>query len=537
MTENEIIDPRMPGSAPLEPAAGTGSVSGKKVLLFDNGKIRSEYGSYDAAFELFAEELTSAGATVQRRSVDLLGGGGFSEPALQQLAASIAGSTDAVIIGLADAGVSAPSVVLAAHLEGLGIPTGVICQGVGTSVVRTMASFLVPGLPIHALRVWRLSAAEDVRVDAKELWPDVLAGVVRTGDGAPRAAGSVSTGWRLLDVESELSDGEFTEVVESDGFGDGLPLIAPRSGLVSTMVEAMGAPADDVVWAPVGARRSSVVVRDVAAIAVMAGCRPAVGRIVLEAFRCMAAAEFRLFQAAITAHPSGTLVLVSGPAADAAGMNSGYGCLGPGSRANATIGRAVALSYGFLLGMRPGHGDIGVQGSPAEYSFCVAENVAESPWSGLNEDIAAADSSVVLVLRAEGGHNVLDHTSRDPLALLGGIADTASSLGGNNLYSPGAQTVIVLNPEHARILAEAGWSKRDVQMFIFENARRQRSDLEGRGITPNWKPWVGQAVPIVENPDDVVVVVAGAPGPQSQVIVPWGYSRGVARQFSGSMSE
>lgn len=95
---------------------------------------------------------------------------------------------------------------------------------------------------------------------------------------------------------------------------------------------------------------------DVPAVAVMARGPPVTGRIVLEAFRCMGQVEFRLCQAAITPLPSATPVLVSGPAARAAGTNAALGCLGPGSVANATIGRAVVLGPGFLSSLRPRRG-------------------------------------------------------------------------------------------------------------------------------------------------------------------------------------
>jgi hypothetical protein len=291
----------------------------------------------------------------------------------------------------------------------------------------------------------------------------------------------------------------------------------------------MAVPPSEILWPPVAPRTVPVQATDVAALAVMAGCPPSVAPIVLEAFRAMAEPEFRLFQAAITTHPSGTLVLVSGPAAAAVGMGSGHGALGPGNRASATIGRAVALSYSFLLGMRPGRGDLTLQGSPAEYTYCVAETGAGSPWPSLHEDLLADGRSTVTVLKCEAPHNVLDNTSKTAVGLLGSIADTACALGGNNLYNPRAQTVVFLNPEHARIIAEDGWSKRDVQMFLFERARRRRADLVCRGITTTWAPWVGDLVPIVEDPADILVVVTGAPGPQSQVAIPWGYSRGVTR--------
>ena len=57
--------------------------------------------------------------------------------------------------------------------------------------------------------------------------------------------------------------------------------------------------------------------------------------------------------------------------------------LGQGTRANAAIGRAVRLALLNLGGARPGREDRATQGHPGKYSYCVAENEAESPWPSL----------------------------------------------------------------------------------------------------------------------------------------------------------
>src|SRR5260221_584789 len=54
----------------------------------------------------------------------------------------------------------------------------------------------------------------------------------------------------------------------------------------------------------------------------------------------------------ISTHPSGTLVLISGPRARESGIASGPGCLGPGFRPNVAVGRSVALAYSIFLGAR-----------------------------------------------------------------------------------------------------------------------------------------------------------------------------------------
>ena len=51
--------------------------------------------------------------------------------------------------------------------------------------------------------------------------------------------------------------------------------------------------------------------------------------------------------------------------------------------------------------------------------------------------------------------------------------------------------------------------------------------LRGRGIDPAWPKWFAalEDIPIAERPEDILVTVAGGPGGQSLVAVPWGLSR------------
>src|SRR5690606_17903405 len=121
--------------------------------------------------------------------------------------------------------------------------------------------------------------------------------------------------------------------------------------------------------------------------------------------------------------------------------------------------------------------------------------------------------------------------STDPAALLRTFASTMATLGSNAAYVAGGHTMLMLNPEHAALLAEAGWGKPDIRQFLFDEARNPREALRDRGIDPIWPAWFDRAerVPVVPSPDDLLVVVTGGAGPASQVAIPWGYSRAVTR--------
>src|SRR5262249_56511700 len=94
--------------------------------------------------------------------------------------------------------------------------------------------------------------------------------------------------------------------------------------------------------------------------------------------------EFNIPGLLATTWFAGPLVVVNGPIAGAIGMNSGVNALGPGNRANATIGRALQLIVRNVGGGRPGEVDRATLGNPGKYTFCFAEDEAGSPLEPLH---------------------------------------------------------------------------------------------------------------------------------------------------------
>ena len=145
----------------------------------------------------------------------------------------------------------------------------------------------------------------------------------------------------LESVVSQLPAGvePLLESLMEGTLADGLPLIPPVHEAVQRMIAASGRPAATVlgVMAPL---MQDVLVSDAAICAVAAGCRPAYFPVVVAALEAMMAPEFNFLAIQATTELASTLVIVNGPIAARLGIHSGSGCLGPGFRANATIGRA-----------------------------------------------------------------------------------------------------------------------------------------------------------------------------------------------------
>src|SRR5439155_7285050 len=250
--------------------------------------------------------------------------------------------------------------------------------------------------------------------------------------------------------------------------------------------------------------------------AVMAGCEPAYFPVVVAAVEAMLEPAFNLYGVQATTHPVAPLLIVHGPAATRVGMHAGAGVFGPGNRANATLGRAVRLCLWNIGGARPGTGDMATQGSPAKYTYAIAEREDASPWGPLHAALGFEPTeSVVTAFGGEAPHNVNDHVSRQAPNLLAVIADTAATLGSNvGWYLSQSQLLVVLGPEHAATIAADGFSRADVQRFVFEHARLPlgRLRLGGMWGMHDWPLWMQKAsddsamLPQVPSPDDVFVI-------------------------------
>jgi hypothetical protein len=246
----------------------------------------------------------------------------------------------------------------------------------------------------------------------------------------------------------------------------------------------------------------------------------------------MAHPDFNLRGVNATTHPCAPLVIVHGRATKELGFNSGLGTFGPGNRANATLGRAVRFVLLHIAGARPGDGDASTQGQPAKYSYCIAENEAESPWESYPRSLGVRAASSVTVACGENPHNFHDMESREPAPILDKAASVMATLGSNNAPVSSAEFFIVLGPEHAATIAQAGWTRRDVQSYLYERARLPVEVVRDAFDVVQFRPWIkaldeDDAMPMTDHPDNIRVLVAGGAGKHSCVIPSWGMTRSI----------
>jgi hypothetical protein len=271
----------------------------------------------------------------------------------------------------------------------------------------------------------------------------------------------------------------------ANGWSDGLPLVPPTPAKVEAMIAASGRDGDDVIghFAPgfgIGT------VRKIAANAVMAGCAPNTMPVILAMMECILEPSIGLRTWAMSTGPQAPVVLVSGPIADEIGMNRGICALGPGSisQVNVAIGRALRLIMMNIGLSYPGVSDMDTIGTPAKFSFCVAENEARTPWAPWRVQRGfAPEDSTVSVNVPYGMTEFFDFKNSSPELMI----ETWATLTSATCGSPAAgawlikkaaplsegypfhgdfANVLLMAPDHAAVFAKAGWTPDDIKHAI-----------------------------------------------------------------------
>ena len=308
------------------------------------------------------------------------------------------------------------------------------------------------------------------------------------------------------------------EYCYEQGWTDGLPVVPPTAERVSAMLSTAGKGAREVlgVLPPIG---SQVTVEKVAINAVMAGCLPDYFPVVLTAVEAFVGRGPSVGSFLTTIHGDYPLIIVNGPVVKRLDFNAAANTFGPGWRANATVGRAVALVMRNVAAGPPGQFDVATHANPGKFTACIAEFEEASPWLPLHVERGLdPQDSVVTVMAGQGPYHVTDMASTRAEGVLTTLADTMCIRGSYNMYR-GGEILLVLSPTHARMLAAEGWSKDDARYYLWEKARKPLDKLKDGGCYNwggifQWPKWVdtdddNTLVPVVFDPRDITIVVAG----------------------------
>jgi hypothetical protein len=295
------------------------------------------------------------------------------------------------------------------------------------------------------------------------------------------------------------------EYCYEQGWTDGLPVVPATQSDIDACLATTPHQADEIIGSQPHLSRS-ITVAQAAANAIMAGCKPEYFPVVLAAWQavCQERSSRGAWQS--TSGPA-PLIVVNGPVRQRLGINDAGGVFGPGFRANATIARAIGLMVRNGYGVRPQQLEQATQGLPGRWSVCLGENEEMSPWEPLSVVgglPAGADAVSAILIRTV---EYIDNRSTDSAeAVLTDFADTLGRMGAY-VGGPHSSGGLVLGPEHAQLLGNAGYRRPDVQQWLFEHAVRDPADMTAAGKGEHVSDGPFAMLPAA---DAIPIIVAGA---------------------------
>jgi len=320
------------------------------------------------------------------------------------------------------------------------------------------------------------------------------------------------------------------EYCYAQGWTDGLPVVPATSADIEACLATTDADGAEVIGSVPHLGRS-VTVAQAAANAIMAGCQPDYFPIVLAAWQAVRQERASRGAWQSTSGPA-PLIVVNGPVRARLGINSRGGVFGPGFRANMTIPRAIGLIVRNGFGVRPQQLEQATQGLPGRWSICLGENEEMSPWPPLSVVggvPAGSDAVSAMLIRT---CEYVDNRSTDSAeAVLHDFADSLARIGAY-VGGPHSSGGLVLGPEHAQLLGNAGYSRSDVQQWLFEHAVRSRAEMIAAGKGEHTGPAEDgtaedgdQPFALMPAAADIPILVAGAANAaMSMVFRPFGWA-------------
>ena len=275
----------------------------------------------------------------------------------------------------------------------------------------------------------------------------------------------------------ELAESEdIMEACFERGWSDGLPLVPPTPLRVTRMLSSTDRSADEIVGSVPPDNRPCTIEK-IAINAVMAGCKPDYLQVVIAALRAALKDEFCMHGLLCTTYFSTPVMIVNGPITKQIGMNSGVNALGQGNRANATIGRALQLIVRNVGGGIPGGIDRATLGNPGKYTFCFCEDESDAEWPSLSMDRGyTREDSVVNLFAGSGVQPFVDQQSRQPESLVKNLANSLRSVANTRSFGM-ADAIIVISPEHRRVLREGGWTKPNLKQALYDELKTPGADI------------------------------------------------------------
>jgi hypothetical protein len=351
----------------------------------------------------------------------------------------------------------------------------------------------VPGIRVLPLNVANESTVKaDIDAGTAAAMPGIVEALT-----TPLTADEKSPKPKVVNHPRVVFKGDYEEVNRfyyENGWTDGLPIAPPTEKALAEMMTGTDLPADYVV-AKLIPRLGKATVEKIAINAVMAGALPTHMPVLIAAVQALADHKTRFDTFEVSTGSWAPFFAINGPIRHDIHVNYSSGSLSPGNIANSAIGRAVGLIVKNIGGARKGVEDMGVIGNPSKYSLVIGENEEETPWAPLQVErgFKKEDDTLTVFFPNSFVQSVPMDTSAE------GIAQSLANL------QPWNMSCLIVIPSHAKILADAGWTKEKLKKYVLEHAPSRFPARKENADVLSQPP---QAV----DPSGLMILVAGGPG-------------------------
>jgi hypothetical protein len=358
------------------------------------------------------------------------------------------------------AGVPTVSVISSGFLK----QAAVVAKGLG---LPDLAIAEFPGVPMTY-------SAEQLQQQVEEvLLPRIVEGLSK-----PRAAEVVEPSAREPEQREIVFSGTLDRVQAHyyrRFWSDGLPIIPPTLDRVDRFMRFTERDPAEVIGVCAPANREATV-WNVAVNGVMAGCRPEYMPILLAVAEAVLDPAYKVEDAGSTPGWE-SLIVLSGPIAQALEFNNGQGVMRVGKQANTSVGRFLRLFLRNIGGFH--HAPEGADKGSIGQSFLVvlSENedaVAEIGWQPYSvdrgyeagENLVTVQSVVAISAPTYSGtEKAAEHM--DIIADVIGQRACGYWTAIGMVYS-NWHPLIVLGPSIAKVFARDGWTKDDIRRHLYE---------------------------------------------------------------------
>jgi hypothetical protein len=510
----------------FSPSPRLKDLNGKKIGILKFGGA----GSWsDKLIPLFEEILKKRTDNIQFREWTSVGSALSREARFKE----IVEYSDGVIVMLGFTGTSSARTALdAVEIERLGKPVAFAI----TRPFETNARFVAgrAGLPDISLVAVPLDALphpgeiEELHI-ADQFAEDVLRALTQTP-----TLKSEENPDELLPFSGDHYSNALKEMERyylQHGWSDGLPLVPPTPEAVQEMLEGTDLNPDHVIGL-VEPGRGEATVRKIAINAVMAGCLPQYLPVVTAAVEAITDPLFDLREVQCTSCNMSPFLILSGQKLiEDLNVNNSFSTIGPGWRANATIGRAIRLIMINLGHTWPGVNDMKTLGSPFKYVTLMAEN--EAAYKGGWEPLRVAegftlDQATISVMPAMSWQaDIVQPEPPTVKRIVEYIAKQGKVKHDRLIGNWGMDNLVLLCASTFDCIRREGYSRLDFQKMLLDSIQIPVSEfLNGRNINevvafsrlPSWliekcKSSPDALVPLLAKPECIKLCVSGGAGP------------------------